>query len=99
MAEKIHVYEAKELEDVLRRTLEALDAELMLSAHAFSGCGALLAIVLGDRLIVAGVGRVRAALLPERGPARPVLAMCPGDLGSEHELERIREARGQRRGC
>lgn len=91
LAEKIHTYEVKELEEVLRRTLEALDSELMLSSHAFSGCGALLALVLGDKLVVAGVGRVRVALLPERGPARPVLALCAGDPESAEELERLRE--------
>mmetsp|Transcript_101353 Transcript_101353/g.293112 ORF Transcript_101353/g.293112 Transcript_101353/m.293112 type:complete len:773 (-) Transcript_101353:78-2396(-) len=94
LAEKIHTYEMSELEAVLRRTLESLDAELMLSTHAFSGCGALLALVLGDKLVVAGVGNVRVVLLPERGPARPVMALCPGDLGSNEELERMREVGG-----
>jgi len=98
LAEKIHTYEDGELRDLLRRTLETLDTELISSSHAFSACGALLALVLGDRLVVAGVGRVRVALLPERGPARPVLALCPGDPDNPGELERIGQLGGLVRG-
>lgn len=94
LAKKIHSYDLQELQGVLRKTLEALDSELLLSPHAFSGCAALLALVLGDRLVVAGVGRVRVALLPERGPAKPLLALCSGDPESLCELARVRRAGG-----
>jgi len=94
LAGKIHTYELKELEDVLRRALEALDAELMQSAHANSGCAALVALLLGDKIAVAGVGRVRVALIPERGAARPLLPLCAGDPYDEDECARIREVGG-----
>jgi len=88
LAEKIHAYERREMQDVLTRTLEALDAEILRSAHAFGGCSALLALVLGDKLALAGVGRVRAVLLPDKGPPKQILA-CTGDLSDLKELERI----------
>lgn len=89
LAEKIHTYEKSELQAVLRKTLEALDAELLKSTFAFSGCSALIALVLGDRLVVAGVGHVRAVILPESGPVRPLLE-CTGAPSSE--LARVRGA-------
>lgn len=92
VAEKIHTYEAKELQQLLARTLEALDAELLKSAFAFSGCSAMIALVLGDRFAVAGVGRVRAVLLPQSGAPVQVLS-CAGSLEDTAELERVREAR------
>jgi len=79
LAEKIHTYETWELQDVLHRTLQALDSELLKAPHAFSGCSALLALVLGERIIVAGVGRVRAVLLPENAKAKEKrLLTCSG---------------------
>lgn len=93
LAEKIHEYESSQLEYILRLTLEDLDGELLRSPHAFSGCSALVALLLGDRLIAGGVGDVRALLLPEKGEPRPLLA-CSGNLDSEAECKRIREAGG-----
>lgn len=97
VAEKIHSYEASELEDVLRRSLEALDAELLKSSHAFSGVGALVAIVLGDRIALAGVGPVRAVLLSEKKPPQRVVT-CKGALGSSEasqaESKRMLKAGG-----
>lgn len=92
LAEKIHTYELNELQVLLSKTLEALDAELMLSSHAFSGCGAVLAVVLGQRIAVAGVGRVRVALLQDKGPARPILKM--GLCDPAEDLERLRPLGG-----
>jgi len=88
IAEKIHTYERHELQEVLSRTLEALDAEILKSSQAFSGCSALLALLLGDKLVVAGVGRVRAVLLPDKGPPKQLLA-CTGDPADPKELERL----------
>jgi len=93
VAEQIHAYETRGLQHVLRKTLEALDAEILKSSHAFSGCSALIALVLGDRCVVAGVGHVRAVLLPAKGPLRPILS-CTGDPSSPAECERIQKARG-----
>lgn len=93
LAEKIHSYETRELERLLQRTLESLDAELLKSQHAFSGCSALLALALGERIVVAGVGHVRAVLLPEKGTPRRILT-CTGSLDDPAELERIEQARG-----
>eukprot|EP00747_Dinoflagellata_sp_TGD_P164150 gnl/TRDRNA2_/TRDRNA2_183678_c0_seq1.p1 gnl/TRDRNA2_/TRDRNA2_183678_c0~~gnl/TRDRNA2_/TRDRNA2_183678_c0_seq1.p1 ORF type:complete len:788 (+),score=183.38 gnl/TRDRNA2_/TRDRNA2_183678_c0_seq1:174-2537(+) len=97
LAEKIHKYETEELEAVLGKALEALDADLLKSTHAFSGVSALVGLVLGNRIVLAGVGRVRAVLIPEKGPPRPVLT-CTGDPGSSGETERIRKATGLIRG-
>jgi len=98
LADKIHSYEDDELRSVLTRALEALDAELLLgaggAASAFSGCSSLVALVLGRRLVVAGVGRVRAVLLPETGPPRPVLALCPGDFEGPEERARLQGVGG-----
>ncbi|CAE7868652.1 unnamed protein product [Symbiodinium microadriaticum] len=93
LAERIHSYETSELQRLLERTLEALDAEILKSAHAFCGCSALLVLVLGERIVAAGVGDVRAVLLPEKGQPQEVLA-CAGSLTSAAELERVREASG-----
>jgi len=91
LAEQRDQIDIKALEAALCKTLEALDAEIMLSAHAFSGCGAILAVVLGNRLAVAGVGRVRAALLNEKGPARPILKACEAaNPEFPEELARLR---------
>mmetsp|Transcript_102026 Transcript_102026/g.304421 ORF Transcript_102026/g.304421 Transcript_102026/m.304421 type:complete len:778 (+) Transcript_102026:86-2419(+) len=90
LAEKIHTYERRELQDVLAKTLEALDAEILRSSHAFSGCSALLALVLGDKLVVAGVGRVRAVLLPDKGRPKQLLT-CTGDPSDPREFERMEQ--------
>eukprot|EP00448_Togula_jolla_P027733 CAMPEP_0170648668 /NCGR_PEP_ID=MMETSP0224-20130122/44857_1 /TAXON_ID=285029 /ORGANISM="Togula jolla, Strain CCCM 725" /LENGTH=776 /DNA_ID=CAMNT_0010980209 /DNA_START=26 /DNA_END=2356 /DNA_ORIENTATION=- len=93
LAEKIHTYETHELQMLLCKTLEALDAELLRSTHAFSGVGAILALVLGNRLVVAGVGHVSAVLIPSKGSPRKIL-QCTGRLDDTAECERIREAAG-----
>lgn len=93
LAEQIHTYETIQLKRLLERTLEALDAEILKSAHAFSGCSAILVLVLGERVVLAGVGHVRAVLLPEKGAPREILA-CTGSLEDPSELERVREANG-----
>lgn len=93
IGEKIHTYETWELEKVLQRTLEALDSELLKSQHAFSGVSAIVALALGERVVVAGVGHVRAVILPEKGAPRDLLK-CTGSLDDPTELERVQEARG-----
>lgn len=90
---QIHTSETIQLKRLLERTLEALDAEILKSAHAFSGCSAILVLVLGERVVLAGVGHVRAVLLPEKGAPREILA-CTGSLEDPSELERVREANG-----
>lgn len=95
LAEKIHTYEVAEMEVVLRKTLEALDAELLKSAHSFSGCSAIVALVLGERLAVAGIGQVRAVLMPDKGPVKHVLDGTGALSGaSQPELERIQKEGG-----
>ncbi|CAK9106578.1 unnamed protein product [Durusdinium trenchii] len=89
---QIHTYDTAQLRRLLERTLEALDAEILKSAHAFSGCSAILVLVLGERIVLAGVGDVRAVLLPEKGALQEVLA-CTGSLDAA-ELERVSEAHG-----
>ena len=93
LAERIHAYDTAQLKKLLERTLEALDTEILKSAHAFSGCSAILALVLGDRIVLAGVGHVRAVLLPEKGTPREILA-CSGSVDDPSERERVREANG-----
>mmetsp|Transcript_76257 Transcript_76257/g.176975 ORF Transcript_76257/g.176975 Transcript_76257/m.176975 type:complete len:795 (+) Transcript_76257:46-2430(+) len=93
LATKIHAWETKELQDVLGRVLRELDAELLKGSHAFSGCAAVVALLLGDRLVVSGVGQVRVVLLFEDGSSRQLLAgTCDFTTGSERE--RVEEALG-----
>lgn len=97
LAKKIHTYDVDELQEILRNTIDELDEELLRSSHAFSGCSALIALILGNKLSVAGVGQVRAVLLPDIGPPRSLLA-CAGSLDNQAERERIQMAGGVVRG-
>lgn len=95
LASKIHKWETKELQAALKTVLQELDAELLKSSHAFSGCSAAIALLLGDRLVVSGVGQVRAVILSEGGGARQLLK-CTSDCftsGSD-ERKRVEEAGG-----
>jgi len=99
LATKIHRWETKELQDGLGSVLKELDAELVRSSTPFSGCLAAVALLLGDRLVISGVGQVRAVLLFEDGTTRQLLT-CMGDLSIERggdltaERERVEHARG-----
>lgn len=93
LADKIHLHTSEELESLLRKTLEELDAELLASPHAFSGCSALIVLLLGDRLTAAGVGQVRAVVLPEGGAPEPLLSGGPAP-GEAAERDRILKAGG-----
>ncbi|CAK0894657.1 unnamed protein product, partial [Prorocentrum cordatum] len=98
LAEKIHEHSTEELLEIARRVLRDLDGELLQSAaHPYSGCCAMLALLLGDRIVIAGIGHVRAVLLPDsagaRGAPRQLLA-CAGDLDSATERARLRDAGG-----
>lgn len=92
LATRIHNWETKDLQSALKTVLQDLDAELLKSTHAYSGCGALVALLLGHRLVVAGVGQARAVLLQD-GESKSLLA-CTSDVQSGAERERIEEARG-----
>jgi len=92
LAKKIHTWESNELQDLLERVLRELDAEVLKSAHAFSGCSVILALLIGDRLVMTGVGQFRAVLLFDDGSARSLLAgTCDFLQGSEQD--RVEEAR------
>mmetsp|Transcript_853 Transcript_853/g.2379 ORF Transcript_853/g.2379 Transcript_853/m.2379 type:complete len:795 (+) Transcript_853:44-2428(+) len=93
LATKIHAWETKELQDALGRVLRELDAELLRSPQAFSGCAAVVGLLLGDRLVVSGVGQVRVVLLFEDGSARQLLAGT-SDFQAGPERERVEEALG-----
>lgn len=97
LARKIHGYEEAELRGILASCLEELDGELLRGAQAYSGCSALVALVLGDCLALAGVGQVRAVLLPEAGTPRPLLT-CAGNPEAPAELQRLRLAGGALQG-
>eukprot|EP00435_Cladocopium_sp_Y103_P065367 s557_g27.t1 len=96
LAEKIHVYKTEELQEVLEATLSELDTEVMKSAFPFSGCSALLALLLGNRLVVAGVGDCRVLLLEGEGKASSAsrLLDCEGRLEDEEEQLRFWQAGG-----
>jgi len=79
LAMKIHAWETRALQDVLKKVLQDLDAELLKSPCAFSGCSAAVALLLGDRLVVSGVGQVRVVLLFEDKSTRQLLA-CTSEL-------------------
>mmetsp|Transcript_124318 Transcript_124318/g.247847 ORF Transcript_124318/g.247847 Transcript_124318/m.247847 type:complete len:795 (+) Transcript_124318:150-2534(+) len=93
LASKIHTWETKPLQDALGRVLSELDMELLKSSSAFSGCSALVALLLGDRLVISGVGQVRAVLLFEDGSSRQLLAGT-SDFRTGSERERVEEALG-----
>lgn len=93
LASKIHTWETRELQDVLTRVLRELDTELLKGPQAFSGCNAIVALLLGDRLVVSGVGQIRAVLLFEDGSTRPLLAGT-SDFQAGSERERVEEAYG-----
>jgi len=93
LASKIHSWETKELQDVLGRVLRELDGELLKGPHAFSGCAAIVALLLGNRLVISGVGQVRAVLLFEDGSSRQLLAGT-SDFRTGAERERAEEALG-----
>eukprot|EP00928_Gymnodinium_smaydae_P031206 TRINITY_DN22978_c0_g1_i1.p2 TRINITY_DN22978_c0_g1~~TRINITY_DN22978_c0_g1_i1.p2 ORF type:complete len:825 (+),score=180.66 TRINITY_DN22978_c0_g1_i1:84-2477(+) len=93
LAAKIHNWETKELQDALGGVLADLDSEVLRSSQAFSACSAIVALLLGDRIVISGVGQVRATLLFEDGTSRQLMA-CPCDPGSAPERERVETARG-----
>eukprot|EP00435_Cladocopium_sp_Y103_P022393 s645_g5.t1 len=79
----------KELQKLLDRVLTDLDAEVIKSPHAFSGSSAVLALLLGDRLVISAVGQFRVVLLFDDSSSREL--MRGTDLHSD--AERIEEAR------
>lgn len=90
LAKKIHSWKTEELQKLLDRVLTDLDAEVIKSPHAFSGSSAVLALLLGDRLVISAVGQFRVVLLFDDGSSREL--MRGTDLHSD--AERIEEARG-----
>ncbi|CAJ1438004.1 unnamed protein product [Effrenium voratum] len=90
LAKKIHSWAAAELQRLLERVLSELDAEVLKSSHAFSGSSAVLALLLGDQLLVSAVGQFRVALLFDDDRSQQLLQGT--DLCTE--AERIEEARG-----
>lgn len=93
LATKIHFWETKELQGALESVLMELDAELLKSSQAFSACSAVVALLLGDRLIISGVGQVRVVFLFDDGSTRNVLT-CTSDPTEDAERERIDAAKG-----
>jgi len=93
LARKIHAYDVEELQKLLQDTLEDLDNEILKSSHAFSGCSAVVVLILGNKLVVAGVGQARAIVLPETGPPWCLLA-CSGSLNAQEERKRVEDAGG-----
>lgn len=91
LAERIHRWETKDLEDLLCDLLKELDAELLKGPNCFSGCSALLALLIGNNLIVAGVGQVRAVLLLDKVQE---LLSCLGSTRESTERERVEKSRG-----
>lgn len=93
LASKIHNWEAKELQELLERVLREMDGELLKSSFAYSGCNAVVALLLGSRLVISGVGQIRVALLCDDGSARDLLA-GNSDYLIGSEKERVEEAKG-----
>lgn len=92
LAAKIHHWETKELQDVLKKVLQELDSEIMKGPHAFSASVGAVALLLGNRLIISGVGQVRAVLLFEDGSTSQLLR-CTSDFENA-ERERVEAAGG-----
>lgn len=94
LANKIHNWETKELEALLGRVLRELDAEILKSPYAFSGCNAIGALLLGDRIVFSGVGQIRVVLLFDDGSARELLGGTCDFKSNGPEKDRVDEARG-----
>jgi len=93
LAKKIHTWETKELENLLQRVLKELDSEILKSSHAYSGSSAIVAVLIGDRLVISGVGQVRVALLFDDGSCRELLGGTK-DFKEGAERERVEDAQG-----
>eukprot|EP00931_Biecheleriopsis_adriatica_P100902 TRINITY_DN76138_c0_g1_i1.p1 TRINITY_DN76138_c0_g1~~TRINITY_DN76138_c0_g1_i1.p1 ORF type:complete len:764 (+),score=178.46 TRINITY_DN76138_c0_g1_i1:147-2438(+) len=93
LAKKIHTWETQELRNLLEKVLQELDAEVLKSSSAYSGCSAILALLIGDRLAVSVVGQARVVLLFDDGSSRQLLEST-SDISKSPELERVAEARG-----
>ncbi|CAE7570454.1 PIN1 [Symbiodinium natans] len=100
LAEKIHVFTTEDLQSVLEATLRDLDSELLTGTGSacspYSGCSALLALLLGNRLVITGVGDCRVVLLEGEGQAAsatPLLEKA-GSLEDPEEQQRFWKAGG-----
>jgi len=51
----------------------------------------VIALLLGDRLMVAGIGQVCAVILPDKGPPERILS-CTGSPSDPEEAQRVRDA-------
>lgn len=63
------------LTTVLRAQLEALDRDLLSGPHCFSGCDVVVAVLIGDNLVVAASGQASATLLFEDAEPIPLLSL------------------------
>jgi len=67
------------LAKLLRENLEGLDRDLLAGPHAFSGCDAAIAVLVGESLVVATAGQASVTLLFEDAEAVPLIAATPED--------------------
>ncbi|CAE7860642.1 PIN1, partial [Symbiodinium microadriaticum] len=94
LAEKIHVFTTEDLQGVLEATLRDLDGELLSgpgsACSPYSGCSALLALLLGNRLVMSGVGDCRVVLLEGEGKAASATPLLEKAAGLEESEEQQR---------
>eukprot|EP00439_Symbiodinium_sp_Y106_P078376 s109_g17.t1 len=94
LAEKIHVFTTEDLQGVLEATLRDLDGELLSgpgsACSPYGGCSALLALLLGNRLVMSGVGDCRVVLLEGEGQAASATPLLEKAAGLEEPEEQQR---------
>lgn len=69
------------LAEVLKQTLLALDRDLLSGQHGFGGCDAVLAVLVGENLVVACAGQATASLLFQ--DAEPLALLVPKEEDEE----------------
>lgn len=71
------------LAELLRDHLQGLDRDLLSGSHGFSGCDAVLAVIIGENLVVATMGQAAAILLFE--DAEPISLIAAPEAQEKEE--------------
>eukprot|EP00434_Breviolum_minutum_P037798 symbB.v1.2.033516.t1/scaffold4164.1/size43661/4 len=66
---------------VLKEVIETLDHDLLNGPHGLGGCDGVVAVLIGENLVIAAVGQASATLLFQGGDAIPLVPL----LGQEEE--------------
>lgn len=70
---------------VLKEVIEALDHDLIHGSHGLGGCEGVVAVLIGENLVIAAVGQASATLLFQGADAVPLVPL----LGQEEEDDEV----------